>query len=314
MRVIWSIKDAEFCTPSVLTMGIFDGVHTGHQQILNITRERAQKEGAYSVLLTFEPHPGFVLKSDVPDIRLLSTIDEKIEILEDIGLDCLVIANFTQSFATTAAEKYVKDLIVDGMRARQIIIGHDHAFGRGRRGNVDLLARLGKKYGFTVDAVSPVIDSEEQTVSSTRVRELIAARDVETAAILLGRPYSVHGQVINGTGRGNKIGFPTANIRLFSQYKLVPGDGIYATRSRINGVTYASVTYVGTRPTFGLEERVIESHLIDFDKDIYGSEITLYFYKCLRQEQQFKDEQSLAEAIKQDKGKAEKLLQNGGTD
>ena len=278
------------------------------------TCDRAEIEGAYSVLLTFEPHPGLVLKnSGTPEIRLLSTIDEKIEILEELGLDCLIIANFTQSLASTSAEDYVKNLIVHSMRARQVIIGHDHAFGRGRSGNIELLKKMGQEYGFSVDAVEPVTAGQE-TVSSTRVRELITGNQVEKAADLLKRPYDVHGQVVNGSGRGRKIGFPTANIRLFSQYKLVPGNGIYATRTRIDDVMYPSVTYVGTRPTYGLEERVIESHLLDFDGDIYGTELKLYFYKCLRQEEQFADELSLVEAIKQDKQKAEKILQNGGTD
>jgi len=295
-----------------MTVGTFDGVHLGHQHILNTAIQRAQERDANSVLVTFEPHPGFVLKSSgKPDVKLLTTIEEKIDLLEQTQLRYLIISNFTRAFADIAAEDFVKNFIVDTLQAQYVVIGHDHTFGRDRRGNIDLLRKMGKEFGFDVEEVSPV-KNEDQSISSTRVRQLLLEGQVDQAEHLLGRFYSITGQVIKGSGRGREMGFPTANIRPYSRYKLVPQNGIYASKISIDNQEYDSVTYIGTRPTFNIKTKSIETHIPDFDGDIYQKEVTVSFLKCLRKEETFDSTKDLINAIKNDKELAVQYLRNGG--
>ncbi len=295
-----------------MTVGTFDGVHLGHQHILNTAIQRAQELNANSVLVTFEPHPGFVVKSSgKPDVKLLTTIEEKINLLEQTQLNFLVISNFTRAFAQIAAEDFVKNFIVNTLQAQYVVIGHDHTFGRNRKGNIKLLQKMGRKLGFEVEEVSPVTDAD-RSISSTRVRQLLLEGHVDQVEYLLGRHYSVTGQVIRGSGRGQEMGFPTANVRPYSRYKLVPKNGIYASKITIDNHQYDSVTYIGTRPTFNIKTKSIETHIPDFKGDLYHKEVSVSFLKCLRKEETFDSTKDLVNAIKNDKELAVQYLRNGG--
>ncbi len=308
MDVFWDINDIFPQRKSAVTVGTFDGVHLGHRRIVNTLIARAKEKAALSTLVTFEPHPQLVLnKKKTTGAKLLSTVDEKIELLQELGLDRLVVTNFTAAFAAMSAQEFVKDHLKKKLGMTSIVLGHDHAFGKGREGNVELLQRLGAAFDFTVLEVSPVEDGEK-IISSTEVRRALTDGRVDVANRYLGRRYALSGRVVNGDGRGRQLGTPTANIRLFSQYKLVPKAGIYATQTMFDRQIYNSVTYIGRRPTFHLKQKVVETHIFDFDADLYDKEVTLYFCDFLRDDAQFDSDEQLANQIERDKKHAIEYL------
>lgn len=309
MEIVWNLNNSTSKKPSILTLGTFDGVHLGHKAIIDRLNKLAKISGGLSTLITFEPHPQLILaKPERPEIRLLTTIEEKIELLQKLGLDRLVIANFTHEFATTEPELFVREVLLERLAMKNIVIGHDHAFGRGRTGRIKLLQQLGKSYNFNVEVVKPV-QINGKVVSSTMIRKLLQSGDVKSAGIFLGRHYSIHGQVVAGNGRGRKLGFPTANLRSSSQYKLIPNNGVYAGKGEIDGITYNSVVSIGVRPTFNSKSQSIEVHFIDFNGSLYEREFDLCLTHRIRDEVRFGTTQELVEQMKQDKIKSQELFQ-----
>lgn len=312
MKIFKSTEAVPF-DGTALTVGTFDGIHHGHQIIINKVKEQAAKLGVHSLLFTFEPHPKTVIvKKGVPDIRLLTTIDEKIEVLETTGLDSLYVSLFDKTFAAMSAEEFVRETLVKRLNMKSIIVGHDHAFGRNRQGNDELLERLGGELGFQVHTIEQISNENENRISSTRIRHALQEGHADEAARMLGRSYSLSGTVIHGLQQGRNLGFPTANLRPTSSFKLIPKVGIYATKVRIGTKIHNSVTYIGVRPTFDGTAKVVEVHVMDFDDNIYGQNITVYFEKFLRDDRRFPSKDELVENIRNDKNNAITYFANGG--
>lgn len=308
MEILWNINDIALSEETVLTLGTFDGVHIGHQQLIDTVRDQAKASGRKSLVITFEPHPQLVLnRQHEPTLRLLTTIEEKIVRLAAEALDVLVIVPFLPSFAAMGPEDFVQQVLIDKCRMAEIVIGHDHTFGKARSGNRELLHQLAIRKGFEVLSLDPVY-RDGDIVSSTRIRTALQAGQVNEVIPWLGRPYSLQGRVIHGDGRGRDLGFPTVNLRPFSQYKLVPQNGIYLSRFRFNEHAYPSVTYIGTRPTFALHERVIETFVMDFHEEIYDREVTVEFLQYLRADAKFSRTDELVEQIRKDVEKSVELF------
>ncbi len=308
METIWDFNNIFPQSDSVVTVGTFDGIHKGHQEIITNLVAGAKSLNAKSTLVTFEPHPGLVVgnRGKIP-LNLLTTIEEKSKLLESMGLDRLIVTNFTSAFASMTAEEFITQILLEKLHMKRIIIGHDHSFGKNRQGNIDLLSDFGKDNDFSLESLSPVTIKDE-IVSSTLVRKLVYEGNVEKASNLLGREYSITGQIVKGDGRGRELGYPTANLKPYSQYKLIPKEGVYATHIKIDGEIFNSVTYVGPRPTFNLSHKVIEAHIYDFDRDIYNKHVELYFTKFIRDDIKFNSAHELLPQIKHDKETAFEIL------
>lgn len=291
-----------------VTVGTFDGVHRGHQAILHYLRDRARARQGRSVVVTFDPHPRAVL-SGVP-VPLLTTIDERADRLAEHGIDRFVVLPFTEAFATLPPERFVLDVLLRGIGLREIVVGYDHGFGQGRRGDRALLERLGAEHGFGVDVV-PVQEVGEAVVSSTHIRQLLReSGDVRKAAVLLGRPYALGGRVVRGDGRGRTIGFPTANLALEDARKAVPARGVYAVQARTeDGARHGGMMNIGLRPTFGGTEEHLEVHLFDFDADLYGQPLRIEFVERLRDERRFGSVGELIEQLSRDRSRCRTALE-----
>lgn len=308
METVWNLNDYIADAPAVVTVGTFDGVHLGHQQLISRMAARARSAGLRSLAMTFEPPPQLVVhRMQEPAIQLLTTIEEKIVHLQRLGIDALLIMPFSPSFADMGAEQFVNEVLLDRLRMVEIFIGSSHTFGRARSGNVALLKNLAQRNRFSISIVEPVYQDGE-VISSTRIRSLLAERRIEEAAQLLGRSYSLQGRVIRGDGRGRKLGFPTVNLKPYSIHKLVPQRGIYFSRFHWEEVHLPAVTYIGMRPTFGLNELVIETHVLDFEEEMAGREITIELLQVLRDDIQFETTQQLIEQIHQDVAKSKELF------
>lgn len=311
MKIFWNVIEPLPFKGTALTVGTFDGIHLGHQAIIQKVKEHAKKNGVKSLLVTFELNPNVVLKrGGTSEVKLLTTLEEKIDILKKSGLDCLVVYKFTQAFAQISAEDFVRKILVKNLKMQSIDIGEDHTFGRDRQGNKRLLEKLGKELGFSVNNVQAVY-TQETMISSTRIRQLIKDGHLSDTHLLLGRPYSLQGRVVKGSQRGRELGYPTANIRPDDQ-KLIPRSGIYATKVEIGDEMYDSVTYIGASPTFKKREKIIEVHVHDFDNILYGQELTVYFYQFIRDDQNFDSQSELVQMIGLDKKKSIEILHNGG--
>ncbi|MEX0599555.1 MAG: bifunctional riboflavin kinase/FAD synthetase [Rhodothermales bacterium] len=299
---------------SVVTVGTFDGVHVGHQAILKYLAARADARGGSSVVLSFDPHPREVVHNT--PVPLLTTIDERADAVERIGIDRFVTLPFTEAFSKLDAVAFVEDVLIERIGLREIVIGYDHAFGRDRQGNAELLKELGTRYGFTVDVIPPQV-VEEHVVSSTEIRALLSEKgNVTLAAEMLGRPYGLHGTVVRGDGRGRKIGFPTANIAINHPRKVVPATGVYAVRvQRMTGGKAGrqlnGMMNIGYRPTFGGGEHTVEVHLLDFDEDVYGEDLRIEFVRHLREERRFESKDELVEQLSRDRSRCIHLLGEG---
>lgn len=309
MEIISDIDSFQASGESVLTVGTFDGIHRGHQKIIENVKTVAKSRGALSTLVTFEPHPQLVLmKKDKPQIKLLTTREEKIDLLRNIGLDRVIVLQFTPALASLSPEEFVRKILIEKLCMKHFIIGHDHAFGRNRAGNFSLLVEMSKNKDFKVDAVDPLL-LDGQIVSSTKVRNLLQDASVSQANIFLGRQYSIRGKVVSGYGRGRDLGFPTANIQPLSENKLVPKIGIYATRMRVDKNVYDSVTYIGNRPTFNLKHKVIEVHIADdFQENLYEKQVELSFVSFIRKDARFDSTEELIYQIEVDKQESLKIL------
>jgi len=284
---------------TVVTVGTFDGVHLGHRAILEEIRRRARSSEYHSILLTFDKHPLLVVRPDQAP-PLLTTPNEKKEILAQFGLDYVAFVPFTRVFSRYSPEEFVTEVLVRRLRARELVIGYDHGFGRGRTGDVDVLRRLGEEHGFDVDVVSGVA-VDDNTVSSTRIRAALAEGRARVAAAALGRPYSLRGTVVHGLGRGRTLGFPTANLSPPPPEKLLPAEGIYAVRASLGSELRSGLVHLGPRPTFAGSPPTIELYLLDFDRDIYGERVVVEFLKKLRDVRPFRSAAELVEQMREDR-------------
>lgn len=291
---------------TIVTIGTFDGVHIGHQKIIKRLVDIAHKKHLNSVVLTFFPHPRMVLQNN-NDIKLLNTIEERETILSDLGLDYLVVKTFTKEFANLSAEEFVKNILVDELNAKHIIIGYDHRFGKGRSANIDDLKSFGKQYYFEVEEIS-VQDIEDVSVSSTKIRNALNDGDILTANTYLGYGFYITGKVVKGKGLGRKIGFPTANLEIAEDYKLIPKNGVYVIKTSIENKLVYGMMNIGMNPTVNGTKKTIEAHFFNFNNDIYNQTLKIEFVARLRDEQKFESVELLKKQLKLDEKNAKVFI------
>jgi riboflavin kinase/FMN adenylyltransferase len=301
MKIFYSIDDIQIDQPTVLTVGSFDGVHLGHQQIIKQLNSLSRDSHSLEVLVTFHPHPKEVL---VPaanrSIELLTPLEEKLQLLNKLGLPVIAVLPFTREFAKTGYREFVVDILLKKFRMKKIVIGHDHAFGRNREGHAEQLKELGKSANFSVMVIQPFyLDNE--IVSSSRIRQLLKTGEVETANKLLARKYSILGRVEKGNNRGSALGFPTANIRPIYSNKLIPKNGAYAVEVELSGQRYAGMMNIGHRPTFNFDPLTLEVHIFKFSSLIYGERVEIWFKKFIREEKKFHNQHELKAQLEKDK-------------
>lgn len=292
---------------TVATVGTFDGVHLGHWRVLEEIRARAKASDRRSVLVTFDPHPLRIVRpDDAPP--LLTTPVEKKEILAQTGLDLAVFVRFTEALSRYSPRRFVEEILVGRLGVEELVIGYDHGFGRDRSGDADTIRRMGDELGFSVDVVAPV-SVEDRTISSSRIRRALADLDVRDARACLGRPYAVTGVVVRGEGRGQELGFPTANLHVSDRDKLVPPPGVYAVRGLLRkGGRHPGALHIGPRPTFRGSPPTIELHLIGFEGDLYGEEIRVEFVDHLRSVRPFASVEALVDQLREDVNAASKAV------
>jgi len=286
----------------VTTIGTFDGIHIGHQKILKQVVKLAKKQGFEPVVLTLFPHPRMVLQKD-DSIKLLNTIDERIDLLKSFGIKDVIVKTFTKEFANLSAKDYVKHILVDELNTKQIVIGYDHHFGKNRSANIKDLKEFAELYDFKVEEISAQ-DIEDVTVSSTKIRNALDKGEVALANSFLGYNYFITGTVVKGKGLGRTIEFPTANIHIKESYKLIPSDGVYVVKSKIEGKTIYGMMNIGTNPTVDGKARSIEVHFFNYNKDIYNHKLKIKFLKRLRSEQKFKNLEALKNQLRKDEKSA----------
>ncbi|MGB8190638.1 MAG: bifunctional riboflavin kinase/FAD synthetase [Chitinophagaceae bacterium] len=319
MQVHRNINELPRIRNAVVTIGTFDGVHTGHQTIISQLKDEARQTGGETVLITFHPHPRKVIAESRP-IQLINTLDEKIELLDERGLDHLVIVPFTKEFSNLSADEYVTDFLIGKFHPHTVIIGYDHRFGHDRKGDYRLLEEYAAKLQFRLKEISPLV-IDTITVSSTRIREAIRSGDIQTAHELLGYDFFFEGEVIAGNKLGRQLGYPTANLELNEEEKLVPGDGIYAVEAELksSGLEAGPDSYreklggmmsIGIRPTIGDGKRMIEVNLFNFDKEIYGKMLRVYVKAWMRPEVKFNGLEALKEQLAKDEVEARTILSN----
>lgn len=292
---------------AVVTSGTFDGVHLGHQKILNRIREIARSIQGETVLITFWPHPRLVLYPDEHNLRLLSTFEEKTKMLRQFGIDHLITIPFTQEFSQMSSQEFIQKVLIDAIQTKKLVIGYDHRFGKNREGSFEYLKINSTTFGFELEEISRQ-DVEEIAVSSTKIRKALESGDVKTAESCLGRPYELNGLVIKGQQIGRSIGFPTANIHIPNDYKLIPKDGVYAVEASVDGTLYKAMLNIGNRPTVDGTKKTVEANLFDFQGDLYDKQITVYFHEFLREERKFESLEALKNQLFQDQKAARSLL------
>lgn len=283
---------------TVVTIGTFDGVHVGHQKIIERLVNTAKAGNLESAILTFFPHPRMVLQKDA-DIKLINTIEERKEILEKSGIDHLIVHPFTQQFSRLSAREFVRDILVQKLKAKKIIIGYDHRFGRNRTADINDLREFGKEYEFEVEEISKQ-DIEDVAVSSTKIRKALLEGKVEKANLYLSYPFALAGRVVQGRGLGKEFLFPTANINVEEDYKLIPKNGVYVVRSSMDGQEVFGMMSIGTNPTVGGTEKTIETHFFNLEKDLYGKYLSIQLLTRIRDEKKFDSVDTLKTAMKQD--------------
>lgn len=296
---------ADFHPPhySVVTSGTFDGVHLGHQKILGRLKELATRKQGETVLLTYWPHPRLILQPEDKSLRLLSTLSEKVKLLEELGVDHLIILPFTKELSQMSSEEFIREILVKKIQTKTLVIGYDHKFGKNREGSFEYLKSHSHLFGFDMEEISRQ-DVDDLAVSSTKIRKALALGDTYTASKYLGRPYVLSGQVVKGQQIGRSIGFPTANIQIVDNYKLLPRDGAYAVYAEVAGIHYKAILNIGDRPTVDGKKKTIEAHLIDFDEDVYGQDLSIYFQEFLREEERFESLEALKNQLVIDRDRA----------
>ena len=306
MITVQSISKYDKNHPSVITIGTFDGVHVGHKLILERLINDARINDRVSAVLTFFPHPRMVLQKD-SDLKLLNTIEEKKKILEDLGLDYLIIQPFTKTFSRLSATAFVRDMLVNALHAKKVIIGYDHRFGRNRNANINDLIAFGNALDFEVDEI-PAQEIEAVAVSSTKIRNALLEGDVTTANTYLGYPYMLNGEIIRGKGLGKELGFPTANLHIEETYKLIPKNGVYVVQSSLKNKIVYGMMNIGTNPTVDGQHQSIEVHFFDFDHDLYHQHIQVNILHWIREEHKFNSLEELKAQLKKDKETARILI------
>jgi riboflavin kinase/FMN adenylyltransferase len=299
MKVYTSIEDFKDVKNAVVTTGTFDGVHVGHQKIISRLKEVAREENGETVLLTFYPHPRMVLFPDDNELKLINTQQEKIELLEKYGIDHLIIYPFTKEFSRLTSVEFVRNILVNKIKTKRLVIGYNHHFGRNREGSFEHLKEYGPLYGFEVEEI-PAKDIENIEISSTKIRKALQTGDVKTAATYLGHSYTLSGKVVEGLKLGRTIGYPTANIVVDDTYKLIAADGIYAVKLKHKGKMYSGMLSIGNNPTVEGKGHSIEVNIFDFNETIYGDTVTVYFIERLRDEQKFDSLEELKKQLKKD--------------
>lgn len=307
MKIFNSIQDFKTTTETIVTLGTFDGVHIGHRKIIERLVQNTNKN-TESVVLTFFPHPRMVLQGD-SEIKLLNTIDEKAFLLESNGLDNLVIHPFDEAFSRLTAEEFVKNILVDIFNIKKIIIGHDHRFGRNRTANIDDLIVFGEQYDFEVEQISPQ-EINDVSVSSTKIRNSLLDGNIQLANNYLGYNYFLTGTVVKGKQLGRTIGFPTANLFIKENYKLIPLNGVYVVSSIINDKTVHGMMNIGFNPTVNGQNQTIEIHYFDFNEDLYDRQIAVSILSRIRSEQKFESFLKLKEQLAQDKTTSLEFIKN----
>ena len=306
MREITDITTFSTQQPTVLTIGTFDGVHLGHQKIIERVVTTARQEGLLATIFTFFPHPRMVVQHD-KSLKLIHTLEEKKQLLQQLGVDLLVVQPFNEAFAQLTAEEFVSTILVQHLNVKKVIIGYDHRFGRNRTANINDMRLFGEKYGFAVEEIS-VQEVDEVSVSSTKIREALNKGDVTTAEHYLGTPYSLTGTVVHGLKLGRTLGYPTANIQVTEDYKLIPKDGVYAVYSYIGERKVYGMMSIGKNPTIEGKGASIEVYFFDFNGDLYDRELTIYFLKYLREERKFSSVALLKKQLQDDETTARKAI------
>lgn len=291
-------SDYKLLSNSVVTIGTFDGVHVGHKKIIKRLVKIADKENLQAIVLTFFPHPRMVVQNDT-NIKMLNTIDEKTKLLEAEGIDHLVVKKFTKEFSRLSAQDYVRDVLVEKLHVKHIIIGYDHHFGRNRTANINDLKAFGEIYDFKVTEIS-AHEINEVAVSSTKIRSALSEGDLKTANTFLGYNFMLTGTVVKGKGLGKKLDYPTANIQIEEPYKLIPKNGVYVVKSAIEDKAVFGMMNIGTNPTVDGKIQSIEVHFFDFSKDIYGVQIEIEILERLRDEQKFESLEALKSQLSKD--------------
>ncbi|HEU4431951.1 MAG TPA: bifunctional riboflavin kinase/FAD synthetase [Pyrinomonadaceae bacterium] len=310
MRLFHGTDNAEIQRPTVLTLGVFDGLHLGHQLIMRTVVERARAVGAAPTVITFDPHPRAVLhRESAPP--LLQTFDQKIEAFGVLGIEQTIVLRFTPEFASVRAHEFLRDVVMERLHAKEVYLGKGFAFGHDREGNIELLRRLGGELGFVAGEV-PEVKLRGRRVSSSKIRELLTQGKVNLARRMLGRPYGVEARVEHGSERGHKLGFPTANLHPHN--RVIPRNGVYVTSTLIEGDWRRSVTNVGLRPTFGdVTEPSVETFVMNWDGDLYGDVVRVRFLHRLRDERKFSSIEELKTQIATDVARANSYFERTGT-
>lgn len=308
---IKTASDYKLLSNSVVTIGTFDGVHVGHKKIINRLVNIAREEKLQAIVLTFFPHPRMVVQKDT-SIKMINTIDEKSDLLESEGVDHLVVKKFTKAFSRLTAREYVRDILVNTLHVKHIIIGYDHHFGRNRTANIDDLKAFGDIYDFKVTEISAQ-DINEVTVSSTKIRKALNEGDIKSANAFLGYNFMLTGTVIKGKGLGKKIGFPTANIKIEESYKLIPKKGVYVVKSQIDeNTTLYGMMNIGNNPTVNGTTQSIEVNFFDFSKSIYDTQVKIEILERLRDEQKFNSVEDLKIQLGLDMKNSNQFLNQNG--
>lgn len=290
---------------SVCTIGVFDGVHLGHLVLIEHTIAEAKAQGCSSGVIAFHPHPRTVL-SPGSEVAVLTTIDERVELIRELGVDLVVPLTFTRELSQLTAREFMS-LLQRHLHLKGLVVGPDFALGRGREGSIPVLEELGRELGYSLKSIA-FVDEGEERVSSTAIRDALSQGDVGKVAVLLGRPFFLHGVVVHGAARGRMLGYPTANIQPNGGHAL-PADGIYATRVHVDGVVHGSATYVGTSPTFEAHERLVEVFLLDFEGDLYGKQLKVEWVNKVRDDQRFDSASELQIQMAKDIAQARQLLE-----
>jgi riboflavin kinase/FMN adenylyltransferase len=310
MTVHHDLKQLPTFKNAIITTGAFDGVHIGHQEIISRMKQIALEIGGETVIVTFHPHPRKVISSIPGEIKQLTSLEERIELLTQSGIDHLVVVNFDYAFSNLSADEYIKAFLFDHFHPHTILVGYDHRFGKGRNGNFELLQKFGAELGFEVEQIHEKIISDE-IISSTHIRNYILEHQIEKANALLGYPYLFEGFVVRGNQIGRTIGFPTANLHINNEEKIIPSNGVYAVKVKgkcLAGTIYNGMMNIGIRPTVDGQKKVIEVHILDFDQDIYEQNLTVMVYEYIRGEVKFDGLEALKAQLAKDKITAAAIL------
>ena len=306
MKIYKSIDEYNESKSSVLTIGTFDGVHKGHQKIFNKVLNVSKQSNLSSVVLTFFPHPRIILNK-YNDIKMIDSLDEKINHLEKIGIDHLIIHPFDKKFSLLSADQFIKEYLLEKLKLKHIIIGYDHRFGKGREASVTDLKKYSSEFNFVLDEIDAQ-EIEKIAISSTKIRNSINEGDLKTTKIYLGRFFSLTGKVVKGDGLGKQIDYPTANISIKEDYKIIPKDGVYYIKTTIDNNLYNGMMNIGHRPTIGTKEKSIEVNLFNFDRDIYDRVISIDVVEKIRDEKKFASIEALKTQLAKDQEHCLKLI------